>query len=136
MADKERNTLAKGIAQCGRVISAVCRSSFVLLFLWGSSNALAQAKMATPGGFSVGASGAATYSIPIEVPPGTAGMQPNIAMGYNSQGGNGLLGMGWSLAGFSAITRCPKTIAQDGAPSTITVTHTDAFCLDGQRLLC
>lgn len=42
--------------------------------------------------------------------------------------------MGWSLAGFSAITRCPKTIAQDGAPSDITVTNADAFCLDGQRL--
>ena len=94
----------------------------------------AQAQMSTPGSFAISPSGAATYAIPIQVPPGTAGMQPGLALSYSSQGGNGLAGVGWSLAGFSAITRCSKTMVQDGIKTAITLTNNDAFCLDGQRL--
>ncbi|OOG39667.1 hypothetical protein B0B52_13570 [Polaromonas sp. A23] len=89
----------------------------------------------TPGQFSVNESGAATYSIPIQVPPGVAGMQPQLSLEYNSQSGNGLLGMGWSLSGLSAITRCPRTMAQDGARGGVNYDMNDRFCLDGQRLV-
>ncbi|MFC1709658.1 SpvB/TcaC N-terminal domain-containing protein, partial [Candidatus Omnitrophota bacterium] len=41
--------------------------------------------------------GALTYSIPIAVSAGRKGIQPNIALAYSSQSGNGALGMGWSL---------------------------------------
>ena len=41
--------------------------------------------------------GALIYSVPIAVPPGRKGIQPNIALTYSSQSGNGILGMGWSL---------------------------------------
>ena len=41
--------------------------------------------------------GAAGYQIAIEVPPGRAGMQPDISLGYSSSRGNGWLGRGWSL---------------------------------------
>ncbi|WP_168173590.1 FG-GAP-like repeat-containing protein [Polaromonas sp. A23] len=89
----------------------------------------------TPGQFSVNESGAATYSIPIQVPPGVAGMQPRLSLEYNSQGGNGLLGMGWNLSGLSAITRCPRTMAQDGVRGGVNYDMNDRFCMEGQRLL-
>ena len=89
---------------------------------------------ATPGQFRVAESGAATY-IPIALPPGTAGMQPALSLNYNSQSGNGLLGVGWSLGGLSAITRCPQTQAQDGVRGSVNYDSNDRFCLEGQRLI-
>lgn len=88
-----------------------------------------------PGSLGVSDSGAATYGIPIVVPPGTAGMQPNLSLNYNSQAQNGILGLGWSLGGMSSIGRCGKTIAQDGVNERINFTTTDRLCLDGQRLV-
>jgi len=88
-----------------------------------------------PGEFAVAPSGAATYTIPIQVPPGIAGMQPTLSLAYGSQGGNGELGMGWSLNGLSVIHRCSATRAQDGYKGFINYDRWDRFCLDGQRLV-
>ena len=44
---------------------------------------------ATPGSFKVNETGAATYTVPITVPLGTAGMAPALSLNYNSQSGNG-----------------------------------------------
>jgi RHS repeat-associated protein len=44
-----------------------------------------------------GNSGAAMTSIPIKVPPGIKGIQPNIALTYNSSAKNGWIGVGWNL---------------------------------------
>ncbi len=41
--------------------------------------------------------GTASYSVPIAVPPGVAGHDPELALSYNSGSGNGFLGIGWSL---------------------------------------
>jgi len=60
---------------------------------------------------------------------------PQISLGYSSQGGDGMMGVGWSLSAGSAISRCPKTIAQDGVISGINFTSNDQFCLNGQRLV-
>lgn len=97
--------------------------------------ALAHAAMYIPGQLSVSATGAATYTIPLQVPPGTAGLQPVLALAYSSQGGNGIAGMGWTLGGQSTVTRCPQTVAQDGVRGSINFDGNDRFCLDGQRLI-
>ena len=91
--------------------------------------------MFLPGNFSVSPSGAANYTVPIEVPPGLAGMQPSLSLSYSSQGGNGLLGMGWGLSGLSSIGRCPRTMAQDGVRGGVNYDNNDRYCLDGQRLV-
>ena len=89
----------------------------------------------TPNQLSVSEGGAATYRIPIQVPPGVAGMEPKLELAYNSQGGNGLLGMGWSLSGLSTIGRCPRTMAVDGVRGGVNFDVNDRYCLDGQRLI-
>ncbi|WP_444897186.1 RHS repeat-associated core domain-containing protein [Microbulbifer sp. SSSA005] len=88
-----------------------------------------------PGQFRVNEAGAATYSIPLSLPVGTAGVAPQLALNYSSQGGNGLLGQGWNLSGLSSVTRCRQTLGQDGQNRPITWGSEDRFCLDGQRLL-
>jgi RHS repeat-associated protein len=79
--------------------------------------------------------GAATYTIPIVVAPGRAGVQPSLALTYNSRAGDGLMGVGWSLSGVSSIHRCPQTPEQDGHTRGVTFTSSDRLCLDGQRLM-
>lgn len=88
-----------------------------------------------PGALSVGSDGAAHYSINIEVPPGTAGLQPALALNYASNRGNGPLGLGWTLSGLSSIQRCGKTIAQDGIIGRVAFNDADRLCMDGQRLV-
>ena len=81
-------------------------------------------------------SGAKTYQVPIEVYPGINGFQPNIAISYNSQQGNSIIGKGWNLSGLSAITRSGKTIYYDKKPEGIRMNNDDSFYLDGVRLIC
>ncbi len=88
-----------------------------------------------PGGATVSPTGAANYSIPLNLPPGTAGMTPSLGLVYNSQGGNGLLGIGWSLSGLSAITRTGTTIYNDGYIDGVDFDDNDKLALDGQRLI-
>ncbi|MGQ0652768.1 MAG: SpvB/TcaC N-terminal domain-containing protein, partial [Betaproteobacteria bacterium] len=87
------------------------------------------------GSFQVAENGAASYSIPIQVPPGIGGLQPNLALVYNSHAGNGLMGMGWSLSGLPAVSRCGKTIAQDQKRTAVAYDGTDRYCFNGERLV-
>ena len=88
---------------------------------------------AIPGEIDVSPMGAATYTIPIEVVPGTQGMQPNLSIVYNSFSGMGILGMKWNLAGLSAITRCGKIPYYDGDMTVVDFIE-DRFALDGNQL--
>ena len=89
----------------------------------------------TSGALSVDSYGSANYTIPIDVPPGVAGMEPSLSLVYSSRADNGIMGVGWSLGGLSIIHRCPQTIVQDGAKGGIKFDADDRFCLDGQRLV-
>lgn len=79
--------------------------------------------------------GAATWEIPVAVPPGRRGMQPSVSLSYSSRAGNGIAGMGWSLSGLSSLHRCPMTLAQDGQIRAVQLDAGDRLCLDGQRLI-
>jgi RHS repeat-associated protein len=90
---------------------------------------------AVKGEFRIDSDGSAAYSIPIQCPPGPRSITPSVSVGYNSAGGNDLLGVGWGLQGFSTITRCAATVAQDGFTGTVNLDRGDRFALDGQRLI-
>ncbi len=89
---------------------------------------------AIQGSFGV-SGGSANYSIPITIPPGMAGMEPSVSLSYSSQGGNGVVGLGWSIGGLSLISRCAQKLAQDGIIRGVDFTSEDKFCLDGVRLV-
>ena len=89
----------------------------------------------TPGIASVSPDGEAQYTIPIALPPGTNGMTPVLSLEYRHRTKGGLLGVGWSIGGLSQITRCARTVAQDGVAAPPLRTTEDRFCLDGQRLV-
>lgn len=104
----------------------------------------AEQTMGTAAGTSAGSPGvsemgAATYGAPLVLPPGIAGLAPQLGIGYNSQGGNGLLGAGFSLQGLSVIHRCAKNYFTDNVKAPIGYGSgggtEDALCLDGQRLV-
>ncbi|MBK7132277.1 MAG: VCBS repeat-containing protein [Bacteroidales bacterium] len=88
-----------------------------------------------PGEVNVNNIGAATYQIPVFVSPGTAGMQPQISIVYNSLAKDGLLGKGWDIAGLSTIQRVPQDFFHDGQTIGVNLQNTDKFALDSNRLV-
>jgi RHS repeat-associated protein len=97
------------------------------------------------GGAVVEARGEATYRIPIVVPPGPAGHQPELALVYTSgegRGAAGWLGFGWALEGESRIERESRT----GSPydyanatcgaSGVHPCYRASYVLDGEDLIC
>lgn len=90
---------------------------------------------ATPGAADVSPAGAAAYSIPVAIPPGTNGVMPSVSLEYNSLSGAGIAGMGWSLSGLSVIARVPQNMYFDGLVRPVQLNADDRFALDGQRML-
>ena len=89
----------------------------------------------TMGTTDVTPSGALSYTIPIEVPPGIQDQIPAISLNYNSQGGNGVAGFGWNLSGISKITKISASDYYDKLIDPVDFDGNDRFALDGQRLL-
>lgn len=98
---------------------------------------LPQAVGEVSGELTVSPSGMAGYTIPLELPPGVAGLAPSLSVSYDSSAGDGPLGPQWTLNGFSQIYRCPKTLATDGKPEPIRFQDDPetGVCMDGERLI-
>jgi|GEM_PF-65692 len=82
--------------------------------------------------------GAFQYTVPIEVPAGVQGFQPQISLVYNSQSGLGLAGMGWNLIGLSVISTTQSTIYHNdetGPVPRLTKDNIHNLTLDGARLI-
>ncbi|HSP77211.1 MAG TPA: SpvB/TcaC N-terminal domain-containing protein, partial [Myxococcaceae bacterium] len=72
--------------------------------------------------------GAFSGTVPIEV-PGFHSLEPSLSLTYDSTTGNGQVGVGWKLSGFSTIERASPgkgSARYDGS---------DIFLLDGQELM-
>ncbi|WP_283131150.1 RHS repeat-associated core domain-containing protein [Enterovibrio norvegicus] len=109
------------------LVSAVSVDSYALTPTGGKTAVLS-------GDFSV-SGGEATYSLPISVSPGRAGHQPSLSLEYRSDSPNGYLGMGWSIGGLSAISRCGRNLAVDERWGGVQFNDNDRYCLDGKRLI-
>ena len=72
--------------------------------------------------------GSFSTAVPIAVPP-FHGIEPSLALTYNSSRGNGFVGVGWALSGLSVIERASPG---RGAPRH---DANDIFLLDGQELI-
>lgn len=105
-----------------------------LLFLWQGLFGQ-ELMMRTADNFSVNTNGAATYELPIKVVPGVNGLEPDLSLVYNSQAGNGPLGIGFGLAGLSEIQRIQPNYVVDGKFDAIDFDANDRFSLDGVRLI-
>lgn len=87
-----------------------------------------------PGQFVLSPMGAATCTLPVEVPSGINGMHPSLSLVYNSQSGNGIAGWGWNLSGIQSISQGVKTIFSDDAAGGIDLSSKSSYFLDGNRL--
>lgn len=119
-----------------RILIVACLIAVLIPVTTNSQTINTSLPVGTPeGSFAVSSMGGATYSVAIAAPQGLPGMQPQIEIAYNSQAGNGLVGLGCNLFGLSVITRGPRSIWYDDVASGTTYGRDDAFFLDGQRLI-
>ncbi len=74
--------------------------------------------------------GTANLTYPLTIPAGRRGMQPQLAVSYNSAGGSGILGLGWSMpiSEISVETRW-------GVPLYDYDYETEGYLLDGTALV-
>lgn len=73
--------------------------------------------------------GSASMGYPLNLPSGRAGMQPQLAISYNSGGGNDWLGLGWNLSipAISIDTRW-------GVPRYDPAKETETYSMGGEQL--
>jgi RHS repeat-associated protein len=94
----------------------------------GNPSSLSAASNTEDGSAGVdGASGTATVSFPIAVPPGPGGLVPTLSLSYSSAQGDGPFGLGWNLQ--LGEIRCT---ARYGVPD---YANCPAYELDGQLLV-
>lgn len=78
--------------------------------------------------------GTGAYRIPVEVPPGHAGLTPTLALQYSTHGGNGVAGVGWSLGLAEVSRRTDKGLPFfDDAVDTFTAQGDELLDVGGER---
>lgn len=98
---------------------------------------------------SVSSVGVLNHNIPLNIPPSLNGFVPPLSLNYNGENPDGILGLGWSIGGISAVSRCsfaPNNTLQDaasaelqeyykmGVPSSSAFKQS-CFSLDGKKLI-
>lgn len=78
----------------------------------------------------VSQTGDANISYPIKIPSGRKGMQPQLAVQYSSDGGNGWLGEGWNIT-IPAITIDTRW----GVPLLDATNESEIYSLGGEQLM-
>ena len=74
--------------------------------------------------------GDANISYPIKIPSGRNGMQPNVGISYNSDGGNGWLGLGWNIS-----TPAISIDTKWGVPTFAQSTESEMYLMNGEQLM-
>lgn len=90
---------------------------------------------ALSGELSVTQHGSFSYVVPLFVPDGRNGLQPNLALSYLSTGGETEVGVGWSLRGLGEIRRCGHGSSRHVRPGAIEFGGDGEFCLSGSPLV-
>ncbi|WP_436501740.1 RHS repeat-associated core domain-containing protein [Actinokineospora sp. HUAS TT18] len=141
-----------GLTVVGLVASVVSVLSWGVAWAVGGRPVLPVAVFGVPGGglpvgpavgggvlggsWGVSSAGGASYTVPLDVPPGRAGMAPSVGLSYTSSQGDGSAGVGMSVSGLgSQISRCGKSLQVDGVKRGVNYDAEDRFCLDGQELV-
>lgn len=87
-----------------------------------------------PGKISIN-NGQAGYTIPLDIPKGVNGMEPDLSISYASARKNGILGVGWNVNTIRAITRANGSYVFDGNHSRVKLEDSDELSLNGVRLI-
>ena len=74
--------------------------------------------------------GTANLSYPLHVPAGRGGIQPNLTLTYNSNGGNGVCGLGWDLP-----IPCISVETRWGVPWYDPDYESETYLFNGEQLL-
>lgn len=119
--------MARPVAALDRLFALIV--ALEILALPGPARAESIELGTSASSIGVSASGELQYSVPLWLPPGTAGMTPRLAIAYGHRTGETLLGYGWNLAGLSVITRCGQSLSQDGALREVKLDALDKYCL-------
>ena len=75
-------------------------------------------------------SGSASLTYPIVIPPGRHGLQPDVSLHYNSDNGNGILGVGWSIP-----TPAVTIDTRWGVPRYSPMEETEAYLVNGEQVV-
>lgn len=108
---------------------------YLLLLLFVSHFITAQNFTDTKGELQISNSGAATYSLPIAMPPSIKNVAPIINLTYSSGVRGGIAGQGWNISSISTIGRMATRRDIDGYVDGVDFDADDKLALDGQRLL-